>query len=127
MRVLLEFLELLLARTAGRHVPVKFIMFSLVGGLGVLVHMLTLGLLHRGFSVDFSTAHIAATAVAMTTNFFVNNLFTYFDRRLRGWRLLPGWSSFYAASSVGAWRMSGSRFCFWNASERPGTSRLWPG
>jgi dolichol-phosphate mannosyltransferase len=38
----------------------------------------------------------------MTVNFFVNNFFTYYDRQLRGWQLLPGWLSFCAASSVGA-------------------------
>ena len=35
-------------------------------------------------------------------NFLVNNFFTYYDRQLRGWKLIPGWLSFCAASSVGA-------------------------
>ena len=43
-----------------------------------------------------------ATFVAMVTNFFVNNIFTYHDRRLRGWKILPGLLSFCIASSIGA-------------------------
>ena len=101
-KVLLEYLELLLAKSVGRYVPVKFIMFSMVGGLGVIVHMVVLTFLFKSLDMAFSTAQVAATIIAMTANFFVNNVFTYFDRRLRGWKLLPGWLSFCAASSVGA-------------------------
>jgi len=101
-KVALEYLELLLAKSIGRYVPVKFVMFSMVGGLGVIVHMLVLTLLFKSLGMAFSTAQVLATLIAMTANFFVNNVFTYFDRRLRGWKLLPGWLSFCAASSVGA-------------------------
>jgi dolichol-phosphate mannosyltransferase len=38
----------------------------------------------------------------MTFNFFLNNWFTYRDRRLKGWRLLRGLVSFYVVCSVGA-------------------------
>lgn len=103
-KVLLEFVELLIARTAGRYVPTKFVMFAMVGGLGVFVHMFVLAVLFQGGSgpASFALAQGTATVVAMTANFFVNNFFTYFDRQLKGWQLLPGWLSFAAASSVGA-------------------------
>ena len=38
----------------------------------------------------------------MTGNFFLNNLFTYRDRRLRGRRLWTGLMSFYAVCGAGA-------------------------
>jgi dolichol-phosphate mannosyltransferase len=38
----------------------------------------------------------------MTFNFFINNSLTYRDRRLRGWRLLWGWTTFTLACSLGA-------------------------
>ncbi len=100
-KVLLDFVELLIARTVGRYVPTKFIMFSMVGAFGVLVHMAILSGLFGTGIVGFAAAQATATLVAMTVNFFVNNFFTYFDRRLTGWRLLPGWLSFCAASAVG--------------------------
>lgn len=38
----------------------------------------------------------------MASNFFLNNIITYRDMRLRGRQLLWGWMSFVAACSVGA-------------------------
>src|SRR5258706_345761 len=43
-----------------------------------------------------------ATWVAMTSNFFLNNVFTYGDQRLRGRRMWRGLISFYLACGVGA-------------------------
>ncbi len=83
-------------------VPIRFIAFSLVGGLGLLLHLLVLSLLFRGGHVSFLAAQTTATFVAMTGNFVLNNLLTYRDMRLRGWGLLRGWVSFILACSVGA-------------------------
>jgi len=38
----------------------------------------------------------------MTSNFFLNNLFTYRDQRLRGAKLVRGLLSFYAVCGMGA-------------------------
>ena len=38
----------------------------------------------------------------MTSNFFLNNLFTYRDQRLRGWRAARGLLAFYAVCALGA-------------------------
>ena len=51
---------------------------------------------------DFETSQIAATLVAMTSNFALNNVLTYYDRRLSGWAWVKGWFSFALASSIGA-------------------------
>ncbi|NMD07990.1 MAG: glycosyltransferase family 2 protein [Phyllobacteriaceae bacterium] len=98
-KVALEFVELLIARFFGRYVPAKFVMFAAVGGFGVGVHFAVLSLLLNWLS--FAEAQGVATLIAMMVNFFINNAFTYHDRRLRGWRLLPGLLSFCAASSLG--------------------------
>ncbi len=41
-RVVLEFLELLIDKVFGHLVPAKFVIFALVGSLGVVVHLLVL-------------------------------------------------------------------------------------
>lgn len=97
-----EFFIMLLDRFLGRVVPIRFIAFSLVGALGLGVHLAVLALLFKGGLAGFVPAQIAATAVAMSSNFALNNLLTYRDMRLRGWQLLRGWASFVAACSVGA-------------------------
>jgi dolichol-phosphate mannosyltransferase len=101
--VLWEYLLMLLQKLAGPLIPVRFIAFSLIGGLGVFVHMAVLWpVLKLAGDQAFVIGQSAATLVAMTTNFLLNNIITYRDMRLRGRRLLWGWLSFVAACSVGA-------------------------
>ncbi len=96
-----EYLMLLLQKLVGPAVPVRFLLFSLIGGLGVATHLLTLWLGTHAFDLAFAYAQAAATIVAMTGNFLLNNLFTYRDRRLRGRRLMTGLISFYLVCGVG--------------------------
>ena len=101
--VTLEYLMLLLDKMFGRWVPAKFILFMTIGGLGVFVHMGVLTLLMKAVGASFIVAQSAATIVAMTFNFFLNNTLTYRDKRLRGfWHVLGGLISFYLVCSVGA-------------------------
>ncbi|RKT45430.1 glycosyltransferase family 2 protein [Thiocapsa rosea] len=101
--VLWEYLLMLTQKLIGPVIPVRFIAFSAIGGLGVFVHMAVLWpmltLLGTG---AFLISQTAATLVAMTSNFFLNNILTYRDMRLRGRQLIWGWLSFVAACSVGA-------------------------
>ena len=99
--VMWDFGMLLAEKTIGRYIPVRFFAFTLVGGAGVLVHMAVLAALRAG-AVGFSNAQAAATIVAMIFNFWLNNLLTYRDRRLRGTRWVTGLLSFMAACGLGA-------------------------
>ena len=101
-RALLEFGMLLLDKRIGHLLPVRFVAFALVGGIGVLVHFLILLLLFRMTGSSFTVGQGIATLVAMTTNYLLNNLFTYNDVQLKGWKLLTGWFSFILVCSVGA-------------------------
>ena len=92
---------LLADKLIGHIVPVRFALFALIGGLGLFVH---LAVLWGGLTLGarFVAAQTAATIVAMTSNFFLNNLFTYRDQRLRRWQLIRGLLSFYLICSIGA-------------------------
>jgi dolichol-phosphate mannosyltransferase len=98
--VVWEYLMLLLDKLIGHIVPVRFVLFGVVGASGVVVHLVTLRLMLLGSS--FTVAQATATIVAMTSNFVLNNFLTYRDRRLRGWRFFSGLLSFYAVCSIGA-------------------------
>ena len=101
MRVIAEYAELIADKTVGRFVPVRLIKFLMVGGLGVFVHLAILGaLLSAGDA--FITAQTGAVMTAIAFNFFLNNSFTYADRKLKGWAILGGLASFYAISALGA-------------------------
>ena len=100
--VLWEYVQLLLDKTLGRYVPVRFLSFLLVGGFGVGVHFAVLSLLFAGFGEEFAEAQLIATLVATSNNFFLNNMLTYRDQRLRGRRLLVGWLTFNLVCLTGA-------------------------
>jgi dolichol-phosphate mannosyltransferase len=97
-----EYLMLLLDKRFGHLIPVRAIAFGMIGALGVAVHLAALVGLFHWFEWTFPMAQGAATLLAMTSNFALNNSLTYRDRRLRGWKWLRGWLSFVLACSIGA-------------------------
>lgn len=99
--VTLDYFGLLLAKYFGNAVSVRFLMFGLVGASGLLVHLVALRLLLVMGAFDFNAAQTAASFVAMTSNFFLNNQLTYRDRRLKGLKAVQGLLTFYAVCSVG--------------------------
>lgn len=100
--VIWEYAMLLADKTVGRYVPVRFIAFAAVGGLGVFVHMAVLAVLLKGLELPFGPAQGTATGLAMVFNYALNNVLTYRDMRRTGWGWWRGLVSFMAACSVGA-------------------------
>ncbi len=102
VNVQLEYIFLIIDKLVGNWIPTRFALFVLVGALGVVVHLTVLAPLYLNHRHHFPQAQLIATMVAMTFNFMLNNMVTFRDRRLRGWRLLTGLMIFYAACSLGA-------------------------
>ena len=104
--VVVQFLGLVLSKLTGGLLPPTFLLFALVGGLGVLVNMAALGLAGRWLNVndagDFAKAQTIATIVAMVFNYMLNNELTYANKKLRGWRYVVGLFTFCAVCSLGA-------------------------
>jgi dolichol-phosphate mannosyltransferase len=97
-----EFLGLLLAKMTGDLVDPRFLLFAIVGTLGLVVHLVTLRLALAFMPDAFRGAQIVATFVAMTSNFLLNNELTYRDRRLKGLGMLRGFVLFCLFASAGA-------------------------
>lgn len=98
----LGLMALLLDKVAGRWLPSRLLPFAIVGGFGVLVHLVALWLLFKLVALPFGLAQACATLVAITSNYALNNAFTYRDLRRRGFRWLSGLVSFAAISGIGA-------------------------
>ena len=96
-----EFVMLIADKLIGHIVPVRFALFAFVGGIGLVIHMSTLWFALTVAGAAFDPAQASAAVVAMTSNFFANNLFTYRDRRLRGFALVRGLLTFYAICAFG--------------------------
>jgi dolichol-phosphate mannosyltransferase len=100
-RVAWEYMMLIADKLIGHIVPVRFALFAFVGGIGLVIHMLTLWFALTVAGMAFDPAQASAAVMAMTSNFFINNFFTYRDRRLRGLALLRGLFTFYAICALG--------------------------
>jgi dolichol-phosphate mannosyltransferase len=97
-----DFGLLLIDKLVGHIVPARFFAFTMVGVLGVVIHLLVVATVFGLLHYSFAAGQAIATGVAMTANFAINNAFTYSDQRLRGWRWIRGLLSFMAVCSVGA-------------------------
>ncbi len=116
VQVGLEFLGLLLAKISGGRLDPRFIFFALVGASGLFVHLVALKAA-LGFSLSFTAAQSVATFVAMTSNFFFNNAFTYRDRQLKGLVMVWGFILFCLIGGIGAFATVG--FASWLYSSEP--------
>jgi len=100
-KVALDFAALVVAKLTNDVISARFMLFCLVGLTGLVVHLGILrGLLAAALS--FGVAQTFATIVAIAWNFVLNNLLTYRDQRLTGWRFVAGLLGFEAICAVGA-------------------------
>jgi dolichol-phosphate mannosyltransferase len=97
-----EYGMLLADKLVGRAIPIRFVLFALIGGLGLIVNLAVLWLSLNRLGFSFAVSQAIATVVAMTSNFFLNNQLTYRDLRLRGVAMLRGLSAFYLICGLGA-------------------------
>lgn len=115
--VVWEYFALLADKLFGHVVPVRFALFASIGIVGLAVHI---SILWGGFklaALEFSLAQSLATLAAMTSNFFLNNVLTYRDQRLRGWRVLRGLFTFYGICAIGATANVGIASYLFNANQ----------
>jgi dolichol-phosphate mannosyltransferase len=84
VNVELEYLFLIVDKIVGRYLPARFVVFVGVGSLGLLIHLSILGIFHLFDAAAFALGQVVATLTAMMFNFFLNNVVTFRDRRLKG-------------------------------------------
>ncbi|KAE8759296.1 glycosyltransferase [Paraburkholderia madseniana] len=103
-----EYLGLLCSKLSGGFLPIRFLMFLIVGATGIAVHLATLQVATHAFGLSFPSAQLTATLVAIAWNFILNNQLTYRDRRLKGIKFLFGMATFYAVCSLGTFANVGA-------------------
>ncbi len=97
-----DYLMLLLDKLVGHIVPVRFLAFALVGGVGVLLHFAVLTMLFSVMALSFTVSRLSASIVAMVSNFALNNALTFRDKRLKGWGWVRGLVLFVLVCGMGA-------------------------
>jgi dolichol-phosphate mannosyltransferase len=108
--VALDFLGLVLAKLTHDVISLRFILFGMVGSIGLIVHLTTLFIALEFFNWPFAEAQALGAFVAMTSNFILNNFLTYRDQRLKGFAILRGIILFYLVCSVGLFANVGVAF-----------------
>lgn len=98
---LVEYLVLIVHKVIGGRVPVRFVLFSIVGSVGVLIHLIALSIAIALYNATFSQAQLIATSIAMLSNFLLNNEFTFRERKLRGPALITGGVTYFAVCAAG--------------------------
>jgi len=97
-----EYLILLIDKMIGHLLPIRFVLFALIGGVGILAHVAILWFFLEPLRQSFPVSQTAATVIAMVANFTLNNWLTYRDMRLSGWRWVGGLISFSLICGIGA-------------------------
>jgi dolichol-phosphate mannosyltransferase len=97
-----EYAMLLLDKMVGSYVPVRFLMYMAVGTLGLALHFAILWATYKQDALPFGEAQTIATAVSIVFNYWLNNLITYRDQKLKGIRFFYGFFSFAIICSIGA-------------------------
>jgi dolichol-phosphate mannosyltransferase len=108
--VALDFLGLVLAKLTHDVVSLRFLLFAMVGSIGLVVHLTALFIALEAFNWPFPEAQACGAVVAMTSNFILNNFLTYRDQRLKGFAILRGLLLFYLVCSVGLFANVGVAF-----------------
>ena len=98
----LDFLGLVVHHASGGLLPIRFVLFAMIGALGLVVHLATLYAVKAVTGpASFGLAQLVATLLAMASNFVLNNEITFARFRFKGLSLIPGFLAFAAACSVG--------------------------
>ncbi len=114
----IDFLGLVVHHTTAGALPVRFVLFAMIGASGLIVHIVTLSaLLHWFGALAFDSGQLIATIMAMASNFILNNEITYSSYRYHGLGLIEGFAGFALGCSVGAIANIDVASWLYNASE----------
>jgi dolichol-phosphate mannosyltransferase len=116
--VVLDYAVTIADRLIRRFAPPRAVMFAIVGTLGLGVHLATLTAMLAFTGAGFEAAQTVAVLTAIAFNFLANNSITFRDRKLKGWRLLVGFATFYALCGLGALANIGTGTVLFDAHHR---------
>ena len=98
----IDFLGLVAHHASGGVLPIRFVLFAGIGGVGLIVHLAVLSGLIAWLGAQFAISQAVGTTAAMVSNFTLNNEITYRSSRYRGIGMLGGFLLFALLCSVGA-------------------------
>ena len=101
LNVGIEYLYLVADKLIGQWLPTRFVLYCLAGVGGLVIYLGVLWILYQQLRYSFNIALITAISLALVTNYCINNILTYRERRRYGWAFLWGLLIYAAVCSVG--------------------------
>ena len=98
--VVWDFLISLIHSFTRRIIPRRAVSFALVGSTGVFVQLLTIYFFMMATSFDFEQVLPVGVVIAASSNFTINNVFTFRTNKLSGRRFYLGLMKFLLVSSL---------------------------
>jgi dolichol-phosphate mannosyltransferase len=99
----IAYLRALYDLSLGRFLPLRFLLYCLVGASGVVVNLGVLWLLKTQARMETNSSLVIAIGMSMLSNFVLNNLLTFSDRRKQGLvALAMAFALFAIVSAAGA-------------------------
>ena len=95
-----DFLVSLLHTFLKRIIPRKAVSFGLVGSTGIIVQLITTYTLMSIFGLNFQRALVFGVVCAASSNFLINNLLTFRNKRLKNRKFILGLFKFLLISSL---------------------------
>jgi dolichol-phosphate mannosyltransferase len=96
-----EYIYLLIDKLIGKIIPPQFVVYTVIGALGVAIHLLFLRAFYRGLGLPFTESQAIATVIVIAINFWLNNSFTFRERRFRGIQILRGLLIYALGCTIG--------------------------
>jgi len=101
-KVIIDFILSYFLRFFSKVIPLSFLKFSIVGLLGVGIHLIILNLLLLHYTFSFGISQFFAALITMNINFYLNNNYTFADDKLIKFSAFKGLIKFILFCSVGA-------------------------
>jgi len=101
-RVMADLAALVVDKRSGGLIPARFVLFGFVGASGIIVQVGVFAALQRAGVAVPEIAQAIAILIAMTSNYILNNMLTFRDRRLTGSGFVRGWFAFALGCAIGS-------------------------
>lgn len=99
--IIIEFFYLMINYFSNRYVPFRYFLYSIIGCIGLTLQFIILYLFTYLINLEFIYSNMIAIVIAMTLNFFLNNISTFFDIKIKKENYFEKLLKFYLICFVG--------------------------
>jgi dolichol-phosphate mannosyltransferase len=100
-KVAIELIDFIYLKTVGDFVPIEYVKFISVGIIGAVFHFSALYFMHIVLGKDYGLSLVVAIELSLIVNYFINNFWTFRERRHNRLEIISGLVKFNILSGIG--------------------------